>query len=139
MPAWASFNSTTGALSGTPTSAQLGSYAGIVISTSDGHATTSLPAFTVTVTGAASGSATLSWTPPTQNSDGTALTDLAGYNLYYGTSAGTLSNKIALANAGLTAYTLASLSTGTYYFALTAYNSAGAESALSNVGSKSVP
>jgi len=29
--------------------------------------------------------ATVSWIPPTTNTDGTALTDLAGYKVYYGT------------------------------------------------------
>ena len=67
------------------------------------------------------------------------LTDLAGYNICYGNSSASLTNKIALTNAGLTAYTLARLGSGTYYFAVTAYNSAGAESAPSNVGSKVIP
>jgi hypothetical protein len=34
---------------------------------------------------AISGQATLSWDPPTTNVDGTPLTDLAGYKVYYGT------------------------------------------------------
>ena len=45
----------------------------------------SLPAFSITVTQVGLGSMSLSWTPPTQNTDGSALTDLAGYKLYYGT------------------------------------------------------
>jgi hypothetical protein len=139
LPAWASFDAVTGRLSGSPTSAQIGSYAGIVIGVSDGKAITYLRSFTITVNAVVLGSAALSWTPPTQNVNGSALTDLAGYNVYYGTSSAALTTKVALSNSGLTAYTLGNLASGTYYFAVTAYNSAGAESAQSNVGSKSVP
>ncbi|MBF0164418.1 MAG: cadherin-like domain-containing protein [Magnetococcales bacterium] len=48
-PAWASFDTNTGQLSGTPTSDNSGSYANIVISVSDGVKTVSLPAFTLEV------------------------------------------------------------------------------------------
>ncbi len=57
----------------------VGTYANIVITVSDGRSTTALARFSVNVVGTATGSATLSWTPPTQNTDGSALTDLAGY------------------------------------------------------------
>lgn len=49
-PAWATFNTATGALSGTPTNTDVGATAGIVISVSDGTLSASLPAFTLTVT-----------------------------------------------------------------------------------------
>ena len=42
------------------------------------------------------GSATLSWTPPTQNMDGTPLTNLAGYRVYWGTSLGDYPNSTTL-------------------------------------------
>jgi len=138
QPSWASFSTTTGRLTGTPTSAQVGSYGAIVITVSDGQATASLPAFSVTVNAVVLGSATLSWTPPTQNTDGSALADLTGYNLYYGTSSTTMTNKVAITNAGLTSYVVGNLGTGTYYFAISAYSSTGVESAMSNVGSKTV-
>ena len=84
----------------------------------------------------ASNAATLTWTAPATNTDGTALTDLAGYNVYYGTSAGNYTNKI---NAGnVTTYTVSNLAAGTYYFAVTAYSSTGQESAYSNMGSKTI-
>jgi hypothetical protein len=100
--------------------------------------TTTLPTFAVTVNAVATGSATLSWTPPTQNTDGSALTSLAGYRVYYGTSATALTSTIQLTNPGLTRYVVSDLSAGTYYFAIAAYNSTGTESAMSNVGSKSI-
>lgn len=86
----------------------------------------------------ATGSATLSWTPPTQNTDGTALTNLAGYRVSYGTSTSALTQTIQIANAGASAHTINNLAPGTYHFAVRAYNSAGAESASSNVVSKTV-
>jgi hypothetical protein len=52
MPPWASFNSSTGQLSGTPASANAGTYSGIVISVGDGRTSASLPAFTITVSAA---------------------------------------------------------------------------------------
>ena len=48
-PAWANFDGGTGRLSGTPIAGDIGSYAGIVISVTDGNATTSLPVFSISV------------------------------------------------------------------------------------------
>ena len=138
QPSWATFSTTTGRLTGTPSSAQVGSYGAIVITVSDGKTTASLPAFSVTVNAVVLGSATLSWTPPTQNTDGSALTNLSGYTVYYGTSSTTMTNKVVITNPGLTSYVVGNLGSGTYYFAITAYNSTAAESALSNIGSKTI-
>ncbi len=49
-PSWASFNAATGALTGTPTNADVGTTTGIVISVSDGSLSASLAAFNLTVT-----------------------------------------------------------------------------------------
>ncbi len=79
-------------------------------------------------------SATLSWSAPATNTDGTPLTDLAGYYVYTGLASRTYTSKF---NVGLvTTYTVTSLPTGTSYFAVTAYNSVGTESAYSNEVSK---
>jgi hypothetical protein len=51
-PSWAVFNSATGQLSGTPAATNVGTYAGIVISTSDGSSSASLPSFAITVNAA---------------------------------------------------------------------------------------
>src|SRR5262245_49367787 len=48
-PAWATFNATTGALTGTPATTDVGNYAGIEIAATDGKAVTALPAFAITV------------------------------------------------------------------------------------------
>ena len=52
-PSWATFNTTTGRLSGTPTSANVGSYGNILITVSDGQASAQLPAFAITVSNTA--------------------------------------------------------------------------------------
>ena len=137
-PPWATFNSSTGQLSGTPTSAQVGSYANIIISVSDGSATTNLASFSINVVATATGSATLSWTPPTQNTDGSPLTNLAGYRVYWGTSQNSLTNSVTLSNPGLSSYVVDQLTPATWYFAMTALNSSGSESSQSNIATKQV-
>jgi hypothetical protein len=137
-PAWATFSTSTGQLQGTPGAGDVGSTAGIVITVSDGTLSASLPAFTLTVQAVATGSVTLSWTAPTQNTDGSALTDLAGFKIYWGTVAGTYPNSVSLSGAGLSTYVIGNLVPGTYYFAASALNSSGAESALSAAVSKTV-
>jgi hypothetical protein len=84
------------------------------------------------------GSATLSWDPPTQNTNGTPLADLAGYYIHYGTSADDLTQTITVQGADVSEYEITNLAPGTYYFAVTAYASDGSESAASNVASKSI-
>jgi hypothetical protein len=85
-----------------------------------------------------SGGATLDWTPVTQNTDGTVLTDLAGYKVYYGTSRNTLNEVVLIANPSVTTYLVTDLPSGTWYFGVTAYVSNGTESALSNIGQKAI-
>jgi len=76
-------------------------------------------------------SITLSWSAPTKNADGTPLTDLAGYIVYYGTQSHNYGYKIKVGN--VTTYTDTNLVNGvTYYFAVTAYDKLGNESKLSN-------
>jgi len=137
-PAWAAFSTSTGQLSGTPMSASTGTYANVMISVSDGKASTALAPFAITVTDTSNGAASLTWTPPTQNTDGTTLTNLAGYRIVYGASASQLTQTIQLTNSGLSSYVVENLSPGTYYFAIRAYTSSGAESADSNVVAKVV-
>lgn len=137
-PSWASFNSTTGRLSGTPSSGDIGTYANVSISVSDGSLGANLSAFTVTVNGTVAGSATVSWSPPTTRSDGTALTNLAGYRIYYGNAPGQYGTTLTLNNAGLSSYVVEGLSPGTYYFAVTAFDATGVESDFSPPASKSI-
>ncbi|MBI4683154.1 MAG: choice-of-anchor D domain-containing protein [Nitrospirae bacterium] len=81
------------------------------------------------------GSVTLSWNPPTVNLDGTPVTDLAGFKLYYGGTPGNYTSIIDIGN--VTTYQISYLSDGgTYYFAISAYDTSGNESGLSNEVSK---
>ena len=130
-PSWLSFDTTTGRLSGTPSAGDIGTYDGIVISVSDGTDSAALPAFAISVLAAATGSVTVSWDAPTENSDGSPLTDLAGYKLHYGTSSGNYTTTIDLNDAGLTTYVIDNLAAGTYFIAATSINSAGVESLYS--------
>jgi hypothetical protein len=66
-PRWATFNSVSGQLSGSPTTANIGKYSNIVITVSDGPAGKSLPPFSIAVAAAAGSN-----TPPTIS--GTPLT-----------------------------------------------------------------
>jgi hypothetical protein len=127
-PGWASFNSTTGQLSGTPAAGNIGNFANIRISVSDGQASASLPGFSIDVTQVAAQSTTVSWTAPTQNDDGTPLTDLTGYKIYYGTSSRNYSNEIPINNPGITTYVIDNLTPGTYFISATAVNSSDVES-----------
>lgn len=79
--------------------------------------------------------ATLTWVAPTQNTDGSPLTDLTSYNVYEGPTSPP-GKIIASPAAGVTSYTATALPAGTNYFAVTAVNSKQQESTLSNIASK---
>jgi len=138
-PAWATFSTTTGRLSGTPSSTYAGTTASnIVISVNDGTATTSLGAFSITVKPPTTGSATLSWTPPTTNSDGSPLVGLAGYRIVYGQVSRQYTQSLDIPSAAITSASVENLVPATWYFAVKAYTSAGVESDLSNEASKTI-
>jgi hypothetical protein len=137
-PAWATLNTATGQLSGTPAAADAGIYANIVISASNGTASAALAPFQISVVKPVAGTATVLWMPPTQNQDGTPLTNLAGFHIYYGNDPSTLAQMTVVTNPTLSSYQLANLAAGTWYFAVAAYTSDGVESALSDVVSKTI-
>jgi len=155
-PLWATFNPNSGTLSGTPTSADVGVNVGVQITASDGIASAALPPFEITVspgssapTGAASSltppasttppaansaiaSVTLNWLAPTENTNGSALTNLAGYKIYYGTASKQYTTTISVSNPATLSYLLNSLTVGQqYFFAVTAVSAAGVESSYS--------
>ena len=77
------------------------------------------------------GTITVAWDPPATNADGSPLTDLGGYKLYYGTTSGIYDHSIDVGN--VTIYTLTGLTQGQgYYLAVTAYNAFNVESDYSN-------
>ena len=83
-------------------------------------------------------SVTINWIAPTENTDGTALTNLAGYAIHYGTASHSYTQKISINTPGLATYVVQNLTPGTYYFAVAAVNSAGTESPLSSEVSATV-
>jgi hypothetical protein len=82
---------------------------------------------------------TLTWTVPTANTDGTALTDLVGWTVRYGTNAANLSMTKLVNGASTTTLTIDGLVAGTYYFDVKARNAAGIESAPSATIKVTVP
>jgi hypothetical protein len=88
---------------------------------------------------AGTGTATLSWVAPTQNTDDSPLTDLAGFRIYIGSSAAELTPGQLLSDPSATRFVVDGLAPGTWYFAVSAVNRAGIESARSSVGSKNIP
>ena len=134
LPPWATFNAATGEVSGVPPTGSTGTFGDIRISVTDGEANAALPAFSITVTDSATapatgaGSAMLSWTIPTQNDDGSPLSDLSGFRIYYGMAAGDLSQRLDITNPATTSIEIPGLSSGTWYFAMTSVNNVGLES-----------
>lgn len=137
-PAWLAFDPTTGRLSGTPGEGDIGTYSGIELTVSDGQASANLTPFSIDVTQIALGSVTLSWTPPAENTDGSPLTNLGGYRIYFGKSQTTLDQVIAIDSPGITTYVIDNLSPSTYYFAMSSINTHGIESELSQTLSKTI-
>ncbi len=93
-------------------------------------ATSALPPGTLSVT--------LSWTAPVLNTNGTIVNDLAGYHIHYGKSASAMNRMVDIYGAATKTGKVASLTHGTYYFAVSAYTSAGTESAPSATVSKTI-
>jgi hypothetical protein len=137
-PAWATFNASTGRLSGRPTLNDVGTSPRVAISVTDGEATAALVSFTINVVGTATGSASLVWVPPTENEDGTPLLDLAGYKVYWGTAESSYPNSVTLMNPGITRYVVEELTPAEWHFVMTSVNSRGIESEYSNVAIEEV-
>lgn len=74
---------------------------------------------------------TIAWEPPTENTNGTMLTNLAGFVIHYGTDSQNYTSTIQVANPGITSYVVDNLAPGTYYFAVSAYTSTGEDSSYS--------
>jgi hypothetical protein len=130
-PSWANFDEATGRLDGTPGVDDLGRHEGIRITVTDGVSAADLPGFTIEVLDNGRYSVTLSWDAPVQRTDGTPLTRLGGYYLYFGPAL--LDRQVVIDNPGITTWTLTDLAAGTWQVALSAFDEDGRESKLSNV------
>lgn len=141
-PSWASFNTSTGRLSGTPGASHSGTYGNIIIRVSDGRATAQLPAFSIRVNNSqpTNSNVRLSWVAPTARSDGTgiSLSQISSYRIRYGTSAGNYTNSVTVNDGSATAYTIQNLSPATYHFVVTAIDTEGQESGYSSPVSTTV-
>ena len=85
----------------------------------------------------------LTWTSPTTNNDGTPITNLAGYKVYWkSASSGSYADMQSKDVGNVTTVTIQSVTgsaTIPYYFVVTAYNTSGSESGLSNEVRNNVP
>ncbi|MEW6002341.1 MAG: SBBP repeat-containing protein, partial [Nitrospirota bacterium] len=114
------------------------------INMTNGNGDTTRPVSLTVATSLTLYSATLTWDAPTTNVDGTPLTDLAGYKIYYGTLSHNYTVSMDVGGASCQeigditecTYTVDGLPSGTYYFAVTAYNISEYESEYSNEASK---
>jgi putative Ig domain-containing protein len=132
-PSWATFDTNTGMLAGRPVSANAGLYTDVRISVTDGRSTHSFPPFLIIVyPNPRALTIGLTWSPPTETEDGAPLLDLAGYRIYRGTTPEEL-EPLAFVAPGLTRFVMDAPPQGLHYFAITAVNSAGAESDFSPV------
>ena len=87
-------------------------------------------------TGTLPAAVSLAWDAPSTNTDGSALTNLGGYKIHYGSSPGNYTGVLDVGLRG--SYSLSDLAPGTYYFTVTAYNRNGSESESSNEVNKTV-
>jgi hypothetical protein len=112
----------------------------ILLQVSNGTSSVSLAPFNITVlaAGSSSGNVTLSWQAPTDNTNGSALLNLAGYVIHYGSVSKTYTSTITIDNPGLTSYVVEDLPPGTYYFSMTATTTSGAQSSLSAEASTTI-
>ena len=138
-PAWSDGYRGSGAIIGTPTAP--GIYPDIQIQAWDGEHFAVTAPFAITVLGAGTTapSATLSWIKPTQNADGTPLTNLAGYIVRYGTNVGALTEQVSVSSPNTTQLEIDDLSPGNWYFEVAAVNTTDTESAFSSAVSEAFP
>lgn len=87
------------------------------------------------------GTATLTWTPPTQytNGDPLPLSEIERYTIYWGTASGEYTESLDVENGAVQSREIELTVTGptTFYFAMTAW-ARGLESDLSNEASKTI-
>lgn len=134
-PATTSASAATGA-TGRPSVPLAGSTStapSVTTDSSSSTTTTGVPAPALIAQQTAANTLTVSWLAPTENTDGSALTNLHGYRIYYGTSKTDMSHKIDINTVGTQSFVVEDLAPGVWYFAVSAYNSKDIESTLSNV------
>ncbi len=137
-PAWASFNAGTGRLYGVPGDSDIGVHGSVSIAVSDGQDSATLTPFEIEVTEDGTGSVGLSWNSPTQNTDGTPLRDLAGFEIDWTRTNNGAKGSVEINNPSVSTYVVENLAAGNYEFTIVALNDDDIESAPSNKAFKSV-
>lgn len=142
LPPWASVDSSTGRISGTPGANDIGEYQSITVTVADASHQASIAPFTIVVSAAGgspvAGGASLQWVAPPSKVDGTPLDDLAGYRIAYGRTAEDLDNSVFIENPAATSYRFDTLEGGVWYFAVIAVNASGLEGPPSIAVMKSI-
>lgn len=82
---------------------------------------------------------TVHWTPPTTTASGEPLTNLGGFQLFWGQNPSALTNSVRITSASTTSYTVTGLAPATWYFVVTSFTTGGTMSAPSNVVEWSPP
>lgn len=136
-PDWATFDTMTGRIEGRPGPEHVGDYGNVRVAVSDGKDSATIGPFTISVDAIALGQVTLSWHPPTENVDGSALTDLGGYRIYYGRTEVDL-DKVVKVGGGTTTVVIDELDPGVWFFAMTSHNKANVESPRTDTISKTI-
>jgi len=140
LPAWASLDTTSGRISGTPGPNDAGVYESISITVADAtHKVVTAP-FSITVNPALEGSgvASLQWETPPSKVSGEPLDDLAGYRILYGRSSSDLDHSVLITDPATTSYQFSTLTSGVWYFAVVAVNSSGLEGPSTTLATKSI-
>ncbi len=128
LPPWADFDPRTGELTGTPQPGDEAIYRNVTITVSDGSATATVGPFDIGVVTTGQYSVALAWQPPDERLDGSPLSDLDGYRIYYGRHDSDLNRSVEVDNPGLTSYVVDGLARGRWLFAMTAVDADGRES-----------
>ena len=142
LPPWASLDSATGRISGTPRADDVGVHESIALTVADAaHSVVTTP-FSITVLAeseaAPAGVASLSWERPPSKMDGSPLDDLAGYRILYGRDSSDLDESVLIDDPATTSFEFASLEPGIWYFAVVAVNAGGLEGPATTVAPKSI-
>jgi len=131
QPSWANFDTSNGTLSGTPSVTDVGMTLAVTISAADDDASAALAPFDLEVLQIPLGSATVFWDVPTTNTDGSPLTDLAGFRVRYGTASQNYTAELEVNDATAESLVIEDLAPATYYFVVIAFDLSENESAAS--------
>ena len=127
LPSWASLDASSGKITGTPQTTDIGEHEDIVIKVADaGHRAATMP-FAISVIGSGEGVARLEWQRPSSKLDGSTLDDLAGYRICYGRDPEDLDHSVFISDPSQTSYEFSTLDAGVWYFAVISVNANGLE------------